>query len=229
MNASMFLVAFACLVAVALSAPTRTERAKGEMSVTGAFHHIAVDVDFINPVRRYLIEDLKSGVNIELMFVGPVPADAAETPRDGTFATAQCTNRLPALDRTDGRYGKVKCIVPTKGFSVTKRGRRQNYAEDGRPGYTVGTRTWIVTMLQIPGGHVVTEAERLDVSFFGLFSFGVVHRSRHTKYSCFKWLKLRHPPLLVRDPYALAPSRTRVVALMHAHLVGQRSHAFTFA
>jgi hypothetical protein len=111
-----------------------------------------------------LIEDVESGVNIELMFVGRVPADAAETPFDGTFATAMCTNKLPALDKKNGRYGKVKCIVNTKGFSIKKRARRQTYAEDGRPGITIGTRTWIVIMLQIPGEHKITEAERLEVS-----------------------------------------------------------------
>jgi hypothetical protein len=144
--------------------PIATSATEESSAVTGAFRQIAADVDFITPVRRYMIEDEESGVNIELMFVGPVPADAAETPFDGTFATAMCTNKLPALDKNNGRYGKVKCIVNTKGFSVKKRARRQTFAEDGRPGITVGTRTWIVIMLQIPGGHTITEAERLAVS-----------------------------------------------------------------
>jgi hypothetical protein len=65
-----------------------------------------------------------------------------------------------------GRYGAEKCLVAPGGFSLTSRARarRQNYAEDGRPGITVGTRTWVVTMLQIPGEHKITEQERQAVS-----------------------------------------------------------------
>jgi hypothetical protein len=146
--------------------PDSTSISEPVSVITGTFRHIAEDVDFITPVRRYLIEDLNSGINVDLMFMGPVPADAAETPIDGTNATVTCTNQLPPLIKGGARYSKVKCVVPNRGFSLTKgaRKRRQNYAEDGRPGYTVGIRTWIVTMLQIPGEHKITESERLAVS-----------------------------------------------------------------
>jgi hypothetical protein len=132
----------------------------------GTFHHIAVDTDFVTPVRLYLIDDVESGVNVELDFVGGVPADAAEAPIDGTFATAVCINLLPVPIVGSGRFGTVKCIVADGGFSLTTRARsrRAGFTEGGRPGITMGTRTWIVTMLQIPGEHNITEEERLVVS-----------------------------------------------------------------
>jgi hypothetical protein len=139
--------------------------------VAGIFRQIAVDVDFKVPVRRYLIEDLISGVNIDLTFAdGTVPADAAETPKDGTIATAHCTNQFPEPIQGAPRYSNVTCLVGPGGFSLDKRARarnrRGNYAEGGRPGISVGTRTWIVTMLQIPGEHIITESERRAVSCY---------------------------------------------------------------
>jgi hypothetical protein len=149
--------------------PTAEENGHDTAGVTGNFRQIAVDFDFITPIRRYLIEDFISGVNIELEFVDGVPADAAVTPVDGTIATAKCTNQLPTLVNGSSRHGDVKCFVAAEGFSLTRRPRtrRQNYAEGGRPGYTIGTRTWVVTMLQIPGEHTITEAERLEVGHAG--------------------------------------------------------------
>jgi hypothetical protein len=134
--------------------------------VTGTFRQIAVDVDFITPLRRYLIQDLESGVNTELVFNSIVPVEAFDTPTDGTTATATCINLIPVHILGSSRFGEVKCVVAAGGFALANRARarRQNYAEDGRPGITIGTRTWIVTMLQIPGEHQITEDERKAVS-----------------------------------------------------------------